>query len=96
MNNMNKEDLNITSGFAEANSKVMTMTTHQRNVKFYIAGAATVNWGDGLESNTNTYKYNYDEEENEYCKYSFKHKYSDKGTAHMIIIQDANIMDNEQ
>ena len=38
----------------------------------------------------------YDEEKNEYWRYSFKHKYSDKGNEHMIIIQGENIINNEQ
>ena len=82
---MNKEDLNITS--VEADSKVMTMTTHRRNVKFYIVGAATVNWGDGLEIETqNLQSFNRDGK-----PYRVHHNYQDNENVHTITITGENV-----
>ena len=80
---MNKENLNKTSGFAEAKGSEMTMTSLAKEVEIDICGSGTilVNWGDGSPNET----HNIILIDRTCDSYNLKHKYSNEDT-HTITI----------
>jgi len=90
---MNKEDLNNSSGVAEADSKVMTITTRSQRVEFYIAGAAKVKWDDDFEIETH-YLLWFDKEGKPYRvrhNYDYAIPFEDKESVHTITITGENV-----